>query len=223
MRALVIAVIGLVSGCFDPVFPDTYQCDCDRPACPPEFVCDFDRGCCHRSGSSCVSFADLSIPADFSISPDLSEPSECANGGGIRLAAGVWACLGKFASGGAASLCRHRLGNSQLPKSVVDECNRHFGFWVIPDQEFAVNNKSGTCLAPETQTCQWSAGVTVSYRLGCGQYKCASYRDCATFCGAWAQALSCFSNYSGYTCVDHTRNQFNDINLDSNIGVICQQ
>lgn len=221
MQRTIAAFLAVVGGCFEPTLPDPLLCSRDRPFCPTSYECDYDRGCCRPAGGSCGT--DSVPPPDLLAVPDLAEPSECTAGGGIRLATGVWACLGKFGRGQAATLCKHRLGDASLPKAVVDECNRHLGFWLIPDQLFAVSNKLGTCLAPETQTCTWSPGVTLSYRLGCGGYKCSLYRDCATSCGAWGQALSCFAAYPNYLCQDATKNQFNDINSDSNIGVICQR
>lgn len=221
MRWLVAGCLSFWVGCFSPSYPEPLLCSRDAPICPTAYECDYSRGCCRPAGGACG--VDPPSPSDLAVPSDLSEPSECANGGGTRLASGVWACLGKFAQGQAGSLCRHRLADSTLPASVVSECNKQLGFFVIPDLIFAEKNKSGTCVPPETQTCTWSTGVTLSYRLGCGRYKNALYRECAISCGAFYQALSCFAVYSGYTCKDAQANGFGDINLDDLVGVLCQK
>lgn len=215
-----LALLGLCAllsvACFDPQVPAGLLCDKEEAtACPPGQVCDTAKHCCKPIGGSCGESPDQSTT-----SADLAPVSGCAFGGGVQLAEGLWACKGIWSSGMAATLCRARLAKaSDVTQAAVSECAKQPGFFVVQDQIWPSEPKSGSCQPPEVQSCTSVSPVTITYRLGCGGYTTPkNVRSCAIKCGQLSQAIVCFGPGSGYTC---TSNSLDDKNTDPMMGVLC--
>lgn len=215
MRTLLLFLSCFLLACFDPVIPSGLTCDSEQPtSCPSGQICDVAKRCCKPIGGFCGEQPDLLV------SVDQTPFSGCAFGGGVQLGDNLWACKGIWELGKASSLCRNRLAKgSEVDRAAHDKCLTLQGFYLTTDSLWPIEPKSGTCQAPEGQSCTVQNPITFNYRLGCGGYKSfKKYRDCAVKCGLLYQAVICFGPESGYTC---TVNTIDDKNTDPMMGVLC--
>lgn len=216
-RLVLLGLCALFIGCFDPQIPSGLLCNQeDATSCPQGQVCDTAKRCCKPIGGSCGNAADQSV----AVVADLAPVSGCAFGGGVQLAENLWACKGVWEAGKAATLCRNRLAKaSEVSQAAAADCAKLPGFYVVQDQIWPSDPKSGNCQPPEVQSCSYVAPVTITYRLGCGSYTTPkNYRSCAIKCGQLSQAILCFGPGSGYSCVS---NSLDDKNTDPMFGVLC--
>jgi hypothetical protein len=232
MPRAVLFLCLLLSGCSSIFFgdpPEGFLCKEDSAdACPQGQLCDVARGCCRKPGSYC-SGPDLAH-LDLSATPaDLAEPFGCA-GRGVKIGPGLYGCEGPFGRSQASALCApgFTISDSNLSAQEVSSCGTFNSFYLSKSLIYhsGLNVTSPVqcnSLFLDTLTCTPPNPLTFRFRLGCGGYRFNGYLECAKYCGALYQVVSCYPP-TPIDCYNSLNaGTLEDTNNNPNIGVLCRR
>lgn len=238
MRRAVLFLLCLSLSSCSTIFwgdpPEGYKCNQDSAdACPQGQVCDVEKGCCRKPGSVCYGPGQPSAPqADLSATPsppDMAEPFGCV-GRGVRIGPGLYGCEGPFGRNQAAGLCAagYALTDYNLSAQEFSACGKFNSFYLSKSLIYhsgmnVTNPVQCNSLFFDTLSCIAPNPLTFRFRLGCGGYRFNGYLECAKYCGALYQVVSCYPP----TPIDCYNSQnagtLEDTNNNPNIGVLCRR